>query len=153
MALRAKHKDTQFGVGDTVRVVQTIKEGDKERKQAFQGMVIGIRGEGENKSFTVRRVGAQQVGIERIFPLNAPVIDKVEVVREGTKGSKKAKLYFTRGKSAREIEKIYSRSKKKEKNKEITKKTSKKKTKKNKSKKTDKKKASKKSKKTKKSTK
>ena len=114
MALFPIHKDTKFGVGDTVRVLQKIKEGDKERTQAFEGMVIGIKGREENKSFTVRRIGAQQIGVERIFPLEVPTIEKVEVVRKGTKGVRRAKLYYTREKSRRNVEEIYSRTARKD---------------------------------------
>jgi len=111
MALRIKHKEIDFGVGDRIKVSQKVKEGEKYRLQVFDGMVIAIKGEGENKSFTVRRIGAQQIGIERIYPLISPSIDKIEVVRTGTEGVKRAKLYYIRHKSKREIEKIYSRSK------------------------------------------
>lgn len=109
MAIKAKHKETTFGVGDRVKVTQKIKEGEKMRLQVFDGIVIGIRGEGENKSFTVRRIGVQQVGVERIYPLISPSIEKVEVVRSGTKGIRRAKLYYIRDKSKKEIELIYSR--------------------------------------------
>jgi len=118
MAITAKHKEQDFGVGDKVKVWQRIKEQDKERLQAFDGMVIKIRGEGINKSFTVRRIGAAQVGIERTFPLQSPVIQKIEVVRKGTRGVRRAKLYYIRGKSKREIEKIYTRAKSREASKE-----------------------------------
>jgi large subunit ribosomal protein L19 len=110
MALSIKHKDKEFGVGDIVRVVQKVKDGDKTRKQVFEGMVIGIKGREENKSFTIRRIGAQQVGIERIFPINTPTIDEVEVVKEGKRGVRKAKLYFTREKSKKAIDEIYQRA-------------------------------------------
>lgn len=115
MALVAKHKDSEFAIGDTVNVVQELKEGDKTRKQVFEGVVIAIKGKGINKSFTVRRIGAQQVGIERIFPLASPIIEKVEVVRRGLLGVRRAKLYYIRDKSKKEIEKIYSRAAKREK--------------------------------------
>ena len=115
MALIAKHKDSEFAIGDTVSVVQELKEGDKTRKQVFEGVVIAIKGKGINKSFTVRRIGAQQVGIERIFPLASPIIEKVEVVRGGLLGVRRAKLYYIRDKSKKEIEKIYSRAVKREK--------------------------------------
>ena len=98
MALKAQHKDSEVAIGDTVSVVQEVREGDKIRKQVFEGMVITIKGRGENKSFTVRRIGAQKVGIERIFPLAAPTIEKVEVVRKGLRGVRRAKLYYTREK-------------------------------------------------------
>ena len=112
MAIKTKFKDVEFGVGDRVRVVQKVAEGDKERKQAFEGMVIGIKGRDETKTFTVRRIGAQQVGIERIFPVNAPTIEEVEVVKKGQRGARRAKLYFTRDKAKREIDEIYSRAQK-----------------------------------------
>lgn len=110
MAIKITHKEQEFGVGDTVRVWQKIKEGEKTRLQAFEGMVIGIKGRGAGKSFTVRRIGAAQVGIEKIFPIESPVIDKVEVVRKGTPGVSRAKLYYVRKKAKKEIEEIYSRS-------------------------------------------
>ena len=110
MALFAKHKEIEFGVGDVIRVAQKIKEGDKKRLQVFEGIVIGIKGREENKSFTVRRIGAQQVGIERIFPIISPTIESIDVVRKGTKGVKQAKLYYIRNKPKREIDKIYTRN-------------------------------------------
>lgn len=110
-------------MGDTVAVSQKIQEGEKTRTQVFEGMVIKIRGRGEGKSFTVRRIGAQKIGIERIFPLNSPIVEKVEVGRKGTRGVARAKLYYTREKSAREIEKIYSRAKRREEAKETKTKT------------------------------
>lgn len=110
MALIATHKDSKFGVGDEVKVYLNVKEGEKTRKQIFQGMVIGIKGRESGKSFTVRKVGAARVGIEMIFPLNTPSVEKIEVVRNGLEGVKQAKLYYVREKSTREIEKIYSRA-------------------------------------------
>ena len=114
MALKAKHKETEFGVGDTVKVFQTIKEKNKVRLHGFEGIVLGIKGRDVNKSFTVRRIGEAQIGIERIFPLSSPTIEKIEVVRQGTRGVRRAKLFYIRGKPKREIEKIYTRAKKKE---------------------------------------
>lgn len=115
MSLKAKLKETEFGVGDTVKVTQEVKERDKTRSQVFEGIVIGIKGCDANKSFTVRRIGAAQIGIERIFPLSSPTIEKVEVMRQGTRGVRRAKLFYIREKPKREIEKIYSRAKKREK--------------------------------------
>ena len=113
MALNAKIGENTFSVGDTVRVIQRIKEeGDKERLQAFEGMVLGIKGRGNEKTFTVRRIGAQRIGIERIFPVSSPSIAAVEVVRTGGTGIRRAKLYFTRTKPKKEIEQIYSRTNK-----------------------------------------
>lgn len=104
------HKEVEFGVGDAVRVTQIIEEGDKKRTQSFEGMVISIKGREENTSFTVRRIGEGQIGIERIFPLASPNVEKIKVIRAGTRGVNSAKLYYTRNKSKREIEEIYSRA-------------------------------------------
>jgi len=103
------HKEVEFAVGDRVKVVQKIKEADKERSQVFEGLVIAIRGRGEDKSFTVRRVGEARIGIERIFPLSSPTIEKIAIIKKGLVGVKRAKLYYVRKKTPREIEKIYSR--------------------------------------------
>jgi large subunit ribosomal protein L19 len=87
--------------GDTVRVHVKVREGDKERIQVFEGTVIGQHRGGSNASFTVRKVSFGQ-GVERIFPLHSPTIDKIEVIR-GAK-VRRAKLYFLRelrGKAAR----------------------------------------------------
>jgi len=87
--------------GDTVRVHVKVREGDKERIQVFEGMVIGQHRGGSNATFTVRKVSFGQ-GVERIFPLHSPTIDKIDVVR-GAK-VRRAKLYFLRdlkGKAAR----------------------------------------------------
>jgi large subunit ribosomal protein L19 len=80
--------------GDTVRVHVKVREGDKERIQVFEGMVIGMHRGGVRASFTVRKVSFGQ-GVERIFPLHSPVIDKVEIVRSAQ--VRRAKLYFLRG--------------------------------------------------------
>lgn len=110
MALTFAFKETVFGVGDRVKVFQRIKEGEKERSTSFEGIVIAARGEGENKMFTVRRLGAQNIGIERIFPLASPFLEKVEVLKKGTQGVNRAKLYYIRTKSQKEIDEIYSRA-------------------------------------------
>lgn len=117
MSLKFTHKEIEFGVGDTVKVSLKIKEGDKVRTSVFEGMVIAFKNRGENKSFTARRVGAQNIGIERIFPLASPFLEKIEVVKKGTRGVKRAKLYYTRKKSPQEIELIYSRAGHREKSK------------------------------------
>ena len=114
MALRISHKNQEFGIGDRVRVSQKIKEGEKFRVAVFEGMVIKIRGVGGRKMFTVRRIGEAAIGIERIFPVDLPTIEKVEVVKKGTMGVNRAKLYYTREKSTKEIDKIYSRAKRRE---------------------------------------
>lgn len=96
-----------FIPGDTVRVHVKIKEGDKERIQVFQGVVISKRKGGINASFTVRKV-SYGVGVERVFPLHSPIIDKVEVVTKGR--VRRAKIYYLRklrGKAARIREKRF----------------------------------------------
>ncbi len=125
MALFATHNDTKFGVGDIIRVNQRITDGDKSRIQTFEGMVIRIKGRENGKSFVVRRIGAAQVGIERIYPLISPIIESIEVVKRGTSGVKRSKLYYTRTKSAKEISKIQSRSVRRTLSKEVANKSAK----------------------------
>ena len=91
----------EFRPGDTVRVHVRVVEGDKERIQVFQGIVIGRRGSGTRETFTVRKISGG-VGVERIFPLHSPSIDKIDLVRRGK--VRRAKLYYLRelrGKAAR----------------------------------------------------
>jgi large subunit ribosomal protein L19 len=90
-----------FDPGDTIRVMVRVREGDKERLQAFEGVCIARRGGGINETFTVRKVSAG-VGVERIFPLHSPAINEIALVRKGR--VRRAKLYFLRrlaGKAAR----------------------------------------------------
>ena len=110
MALKSKIKDIEFGVGDIVRVVQRIKEGEKSREAIFEGMVISIRGREPSKTFMVRRIGEAGIGIEKIFPFNLPSLDKIVVVKKGTAGVRRAKLYYTRTKSPTEVEMIFKRA-------------------------------------------
>ena len=94
-----------FDPGDTVRVMVRVREGEKERLQAFEGICIARRGGGISESFTVRKISAG-VGVERIFPLHGPSIAEIELVRKGR--VRRAKLYFLRrlaGKAARIREK------------------------------------------------
>ena len=96
-----KTRKTKFSPGDTVRVHVKIKEGDKERVQVFQGVVIQRRGSGVNETFTVRRVSAG-VGVERIFPYHSPNVGRIDVIRRGK--VRRARLFYLRGltgKSAR----------------------------------------------------
>lgn len=87
--------------GDTVKVVQKIKEGEKERLTAFEGLVIAKKhGQGISATFTVRKV-VDGIGVERVFPLHSPMIDKVEVLRRAK--VRRAKLYYIRDKAAREV--------------------------------------------------
>lgn len=84
----------EFQIGDTIRVHVKIKEGDKERLQAFEGAVIARKNSGMGETVTVRKISFGQ-GVERIFPINAPVIDRVEIVKTGK--VRRAKLYYLRG--------------------------------------------------------
>ncbi len=86
--------NAQFAVGDSVKVHTKVVEGDKERIQIFSGVVIGRRGHGLNETFTVRRISYGE-GVERIFPLNSPRVDKIEVERHGA--VRRAKLPYLRG--------------------------------------------------------
>ena len=83
----------EFNVGDSVRVHTKVVEGDKERIQIFSGVVIGKRGRGLNETFTVRRISYGE-GVERIFPLHSPRVDKIEVERKGS--VRRAKLTYLR---------------------------------------------------------
>jgi len=83
----------EFGVGDSVRVHTKVVEGDKERIQIFAGVVIGRRGRGLNSTFTVRRISYGE-GVERVFPVHSPRVDKIEVERKGD--VRRAKLTYLR---------------------------------------------------------
>lgn len=98
----------EFHSGDTLAVHVKVREGDKERVQIFQGVVIQVKGTGTNKTFTVRKI-SNGIGVERIFPLHSPNIAKIERLREGK--VRRAKLYYLRnltGKAARIEEKRVS---------------------------------------------
>ncbi len=101
-SLQANAKIPLLASGDTVRVHQKIVEGDRERIQVFQGVVIRLRKGGINASFTVRRIATNNIGVERTYLLNSPRIDRVEVMRHAK--VRRAQLYYfrnLRGKSAR----------------------------------------------------
>jgi large subunit ribosomal protein L19 len=103
--LRTKNPHPDFKVGDTVKVMVLIKEGEKEREQAFEGVVIKKQNGGVRASFTVRKV-SYGVGVERVFPLHTPRISKIEVVARGR--VRRARLFYLRdlaGKAARIKEK------------------------------------------------
>jgi large subunit ribosomal protein L19 len=88
-----------FRVGDSVKVHTRVKEGEKERTQIFAGVVIGHKGRGVNESFTVRRISYGE-GVERVFPINSPRLEKIEVEREGQ--VRRAKLFYLRGRKGKE---------------------------------------------------
>jgi len=91
---------TDFKVGDTVNVHVRVVEGDKERIQQYQGVVIGRRGDGMGATFTVRKI-SDGVGVERIFPLHSPRIAKIDKVKDGS--VRRSKLYYLRGLAAKQI--------------------------------------------------
>jgi large subunit ribosomal protein L19 len=105
MAQYLKYNDTtKFSVGDTIAVHQEISEGDKSRIQIFEGLVIAIKGSESGKSYTVRKIGNNGIGVEKIYPVNAPFVKKIEVKRQGD--VRRAKLYYLRdrvGKAATRI--------------------------------------------------
>ncbi|MEO0400663.1 MAG: 50S ribosomal protein L19 [Pseudomonadota bacterium] len=101
-----------FAPGDTVRVSVKVKEGERERLQAYEGVCIARSGKGLHESFTVRKISFGE-GVERVFPIYSPLVDSISVVRRGK--VRRAKLYYLRGrrgKSARIAEKVDYKSKK-----------------------------------------
>ena len=105
-----RKEPVNFNVGDSVRVHTKVVEGDKERIQVFSGVVIGRRGRGLNSTFTVRRISYGE-GVERVFPLHSPRVEKVEVERQGN--VRRAKLTYLRkriGKGATQVKEKEGRS-------------------------------------------
>ena len=98
-AAQVKTATAPFKVGDGVRVHTKVREGDKERVQIFAGVVIAHKGSGIHENFTVRRISYGE-GVERVFPLNSPRIEKIEVEREGQ--VRRAKLFYLRGRKGKE---------------------------------------------------
>ena len=110
--ITAKREIPDFEAGDTVRVHVRVTEGTRTRLQAYEGVVIARKGGGIQQSFTVRKISYGE-GVERVFPLFSPMVEKVEVVRRGS--VRRAKLYYLRGlrgKSARIVEATNVRAKK-----------------------------------------
>ena len=103
-----KRRQLDFRAGDSVRVWQKVKEGDKTRLQAFEGLVIARKhGREPGATFTVRKV-SDGIGVERVFPLYSPNIEKIEIVKTGK--VRRAKLYYVREKAAKEIRKKIKQS-------------------------------------------
>lgn len=97
-AEQLKAEVPSFSVGDTVRVSAKIKEGNRERTQVFEGIVLKIQGTGVRKTFTVRKI-SNGIGVEKTWPLHSPFVEKVEVVRFGK--VRRAKLYYLRGRKGK----------------------------------------------------
>jgi len=107
----------QFRVGDTIAVSQRIKEGNKERLQVFQGDVIAMHKNGISTTFTVRKIGAHSISVERIFPYYSPLVQSIKIISRGS--VRRAKLYYVRdriGKAARLKEKVVTKNKLKQNN-------------------------------------
>jgi len=92
-----------FRVGDTITVNMKVKEGDKERVQAYTGVVIGRKGSGTRETFMVRKI-SYGIGVEKIFPLYSPLIENIQVIKEGQ--VRRAKLYYLRGKKGKAATKV-----------------------------------------------
>ena len=101
MALKITYKEQEFSVGDSIRVNYKIKEKDKERLQAFDGVVLAIKGTGENKNFIVQKIASDAVKVERTFPINSPWIDSIKKLRSPKTKIRRAKLYYLRGSKIR----------------------------------------------------
>lgn len=100
--ISAKIKDQEIHIGDTIRVHSRVVEGEKTRTQIFEGILIRLKGRGENQTMVVRKIGALGIGVERIWPLDSRNLVKVEVKKKATK-VRRSKLYYLRnltGKSA-----------------------------------------------------
>lgn len=104
MAQYLTYNDETLSIGDTIRVHQEIAEGNKSRIQIFEGILMAIAGKENGKSLTVRKIGANNVGVEKIFPVNLPAIKKIEVKRRGQ--VRRSKLYFLRDKVGKSATKI-----------------------------------------------
>lgn len=93
--LTAKFKDKDLNIGDTLKVKYNIIEGGKVRVQAFEGVLISLKGRGVNKTFTIRKIGDRSIGVERIWPLDSKSIVDIELVKK-SKNVRRSKLYFLR---------------------------------------------------------
>lgn len=98
--ISAKYGEIEIHIGDTLRIHSKVIEGDKTRIQVFEGVLIRLRGRGENRTFTVRKIGAGGIGVERTWPLDSRSLAKIEVKKKTT-GVRRAKLYYLRNQSIR----------------------------------------------------
>jgi len=103
MSIKITYKDTEFSVGDTIKVNYKIKEKDKERIQAFDGLLLAIKGKGDNKSITIQKNASDAVKVERIIPINSPWIDSITKVRSSKVKIRRSKLYYLRNPKAKTI--------------------------------------------------
>lgn len=103
--ISGKYNDTQIHIGDSLKVHSKVVEGDKTRIQIFEGILISLRGRGENKMFTVRKIGAGAIGVERTWPLNCKALVKIEV-KKAAKKVRRAKLYYLRERTGKEAVRV-----------------------------------------------
>lgn len=108
MAQHFSFQDQDISTGDTVRIHQQIVEGDKKRIQVYEGIVIAIKNRGVGKTFTVRKIGSNGIGVEKIFPVNMPGIVKVEVKSKGA--VRRSKLYYLRDRIGKAASRIKEKS-------------------------------------------
>lgn len=108
MTKETSTKIETFQPGDTIRIQYKVLEGGKERLQPFEGVVIAKRGAGQSKTFTVRRIGAGEIGVERIFPQLSPNIRALTVVKKGK--TRRAKLYYLRERTGKQAVKVEERT-------------------------------------------
>ncbi len=103
--ISGKFNETDIHIGDTLRVHSQVSEGAKTRTQVFEGILISLRGRAENKTFTVRRIGAGGIGVERTWPLNGRSLVKIDVKKKAGK-IRRSKLYYLRSLSGREAVRV-----------------------------------------------
>lgn len=103
MALSITHNKQTFMVGDTIKINYKIKEGEKERIQAFDGIIIAVKAKNGRKTFTVKKNASDKVVVERIFPQDSPWIESIKKLRGPKRKIRRAKLYFLRDPKARKI--------------------------------------------------
>lgn len=108
MSQRFIYQDTEINVGDTVRIHQRIQEGKKSRIQVFEGIVIAVKNREVNKTFTVRKVAAGGIGVEKIFPVQMPGLEKIEKKRSGA--VRRSKLYYLRERVGKAANKVKEKS-------------------------------------------
>lgn len=103
MSIKFTYQDKEFFVGDSVKVNYKIKEKDKERLQAFDGIILAINGTSVNRTFTVQKKAADSVNVERIFIVNSPWIDSIKKLRSPKTKIRRSKLYYLRDNKARSV--------------------------------------------------
>jgi len=107
MAIKTTIKATTFSVGDTISVHHHFMVDGKKQSQVFTGLVIAIKGRGDQKTFMVRKISSDSIGVEKIWPASSPNITKITIKKKGN--PRRAKLYYLRNKSGKEALKIKSR--------------------------------------------